>query len=128
YFCYEVELVGVMGSDSLRDVAHGSRDVLGYTVGLSGCLRHVRVGAVGIDLVALRCGKNTSALGPWITTPDELEAGGKLSLEVTTRVNGQVAQSFNTSEMIWGIDRLMYEVGHRLHLSVGDVIYTGTGG
>jgi 2-keto-4-pentenoate hydratase/2-oxohepta-3-ene-1,7-dioic acid hydratase in catechol pathway len=128
YFCYEIELVAIIGSHEMRDIECGSRDVLGYTVGLSGCLRHVRVGAVGIDLVALRCGKRTSALGPWITTRDELETGGNLSLDLTTRVNGQVTQSFNTAEMIWGIDKLLYEVGHRLHLSGGDVIYTGTGG
>jgi 2-keto-4-pentenoate hydratase/2-oxohepta-3-ene-1,7-dioic acid hydratase in catechol pathway len=127
YFCYEIELVAVMGS-GIRDIEHASRDVLGYTVGLSGCLRHVRVGAVGIDLVALRCGEKTSALGPWITTRDELESHGSLSLDLTTRVNGQITQSFNTAEMIWDIDRLLYEVGHRLHLHSGDVVYTGTGG
>jgi 2-keto-4-pentenoate hydratase/2-oxohepta-3-ene-1,7-dioic acid hydratase in catechol pathway len=127
YFCYETEMVAVIGAPEVDNPARGTKDVLGYTIGIGGALRNVRVGAVGIDLVALRSGKSTSSLGPWIVTKDEF-APGSPDLDFTTRVNGELAQSGNTGDMLWDMDKLIFEVGHRLRLSCGDVIYTGTAG
>ena len=127
YFCYETELVAVIGATEVDKPERGRRDMLGYTVGIGGALRNVRVGAVGIDLVALRSGEATSSLGPWIVTADEF--GGELpDCEITTHVNGEPTQSCDTGEMIWDIDKIVFEVGHRLRLTCGDVIYTGTCG
>jgi len=127
HFCYETELVAVIGAPQVDDPGRGCRDILGYTIGIGGTLRNVRVGAVGIDLVALRSGKNTSSLGPWIVTRDEFPDGHP-ALACTTRVNGDLTQEFDTGDMLWDMDRIVHEVGHRLRLCCGDVIYTGTGG
>lgn len=127
YFCYETELVAVVGAAQIDDPARGVQDILGYTIGIGGALRNVRVGAVGIDLVALRSGKHTSSLGPWIVTRDEFPEG-RPALEFTTRINGIVTQEGDTGDMLWDMDRIVHEVGHRLRLSCGDVIYTGTSG
>ena len=47
-----------------------------------------------------------------------------LRLEMT--LNGEVRQSANTSQMIFGVDRLISYVSHFMTLKIGDLIYTGT--
>lgn len=73
-------------------------------------------------------GKNfvgTGAFGPWMVTPDELpplEQGIALS----TRVNGVVKQSTDTSKMIFDVPYLINYVSTFAPLAPGDVIVTGT--
>lgn len=72
-------------------------------------------------------GKNfegTGAFGPWLVTTDEIEAGRNLKLE--TRLNGEVVQSSNTENMIFGIPRLINYASTIFTLVPGDVIVTGT--
>jgi 2-keto-4-pentenoate hydratase/2-oxohepta-3-ene-1,7-dioic acid hydratase in catechol pathway len=126
-FCYEIELVAVMG-DSIKDPKHGTRDVLGYTVGNDGCLRHQRPNYLGMDLIASKCGYHGSSLGPWIVTKDELGGEGQIDLEMIMRINGVVTQKGHTSKMNWSIDRLIYELYLRMDLKCGDLLFTGTPG
>jgi len=73
-------------------------------------------------------GKNfagTGAFGPWMVTPDELpplESGIALS----SRVNGVVKQSTDTSRMIFDVPYLINYVSTFTPLSPGDVIVSGT--
>ena len=48
------------------------------------------------------------------------------SLKLTTRVNGEVVQDSNTSEMIFGVAALISFCSHSFTLEAGDVILTGT--
>jgi 2-keto-4-pentenoate hydratase/2-oxohepta-3-ene-1,7-dioic acid hydratase in catechol pathway len=128
YFCYEIELVAVIGSVRIADPAHGTRDVLGYTVGNGGALRNLRLSGVGHDVMSLKSSRASSAIGPWITTKDELGGEGQVDLHMTMRVNSAVTQRGRTGNMIWSLDKLINEVDHRARLTCGDVIYTGTCG
>jgi 5-carboxymethyl-2-hydroxymuconate isomerase len=47
-------------------------------------------------------------------------------LKLTTRVNGEVVQDSNTSEMIFGVAELISFCSHSFTLAPGDVILTGT--
>ena len=47
-------------------------------------------------------------------------------LNLSTRVNGQVRQSSNTSDLIFGVDELVSYVSQAITLRPGDVIITGT--
>ncbi|MEA2243063.1 MAG: hypothetical protein QOD24_2619 [Solirubrobacteraceae bacterium] len=47
-------------------------------------------------------------------------------LKLTTRVNGEVVQDSNTSEMIFGVAELISFCSHSFTLEPGDVILTGT--
>jgi 2-keto-4-pentenoate hydratase/2-oxohepta-3-ene-1,7-dioic acid hydratase in catechol pathway len=47
-------------------------------------------------------------------------------LKLSTRVNGQVRQSSNTSDLIFGVDELVSYVSQAITLRPGDVIITGT--
>jgi len=63
-------------------------------------------------------------LGPWIRIGMAPEQTGALS--VVCRVNGQVRQSGNTRDMVFGIPRLIAHISAAMTLEPGDVILTGT--
>ena len=48
------------------------------------------------------------------------------NLKLVTRVNGEVVQDSNTSEMIFGVAELISFCSHSFTLEAGDVILTGT--
>jgi len=48
------------------------------------------------------------------------------SLKLTTKVNGELVQDSNTSEMIFGVAELISFCSHSFTLEAGDVILTGT--
>jgi 2-keto-4-pentenoate hydratase/2-oxohepta-3-ene-1,7-dioic acid hydratase in catechol pathway len=127
-FCYEIQLVAVVGSVRIGDPKHATRDLLGYTIGNDGALRGTRPSFVGMDLFGERSSYQSSALGPWIVTTDELGGDGQPDLELTTTVNGAVTQKGRTSEMRWGVDQVLEEMNNRSMLSTGDVVFTGTCG
>lgn len=73
-------------------------------------------------------GKNfdsTGAFGPELVTADELPPGGK-GLRIETRLNGQVVQFANTSEMIFDVATLIATLSEAMTLEAGDVIVSGT--
>ena len=63
-------------------------------------------------------------LGPEVVSLDEVDLAAGLPLE--TRVNGQVMQSSNTSELIFDVPALIAWITQGLTLEPGDVILTGT--
>ncbi|RPE62941.1 2-keto-4-pentenoate hydratase/2-oxohepta-3-ene-1,7-dioic acid hydratase in catechol pathway [Pacificibacter maritimus] len=73
-------------------------------------------------------GKNftgTGAFGPFMVTPDAvpaLESG----LALTTKVNGEIKQSTDTSKMIFDVPYLINYISTFAPLAPGDVIVTGT--
>jgi acylpyruvate hydrolase len=73
-------------------------------------------------------GKNfddTGAFGPCMVTADELPPGGK-GLHIQTRLNGDVVQDASTSDMVFGIARLISILSGAITLSPGDIIVSGT--
>lgn len=72
-------------------------------------------------------GKNfdgTGAFGPWMVTRGEISDGQ--SMEIVTRLNGEEMQRGDTSQMIFGIPRLIHYISTVMTLEPGDVIVTGT--
>jgi acylpyruvate hydrolase len=73
-------------------------------------------------------GKNfdrTGAFGPCVVTADELPTGAK-GLLLQTRLNGDVVQSINTSDMVHDVASLISIISEAITLTPGDVIVTGT--
>jgi 2-keto-4-pentenoate hydratase/2-oxohepta-3-ene-1,7-dioic acid hydratase in catechol pathway len=58
--------------------------------------------------------------GPWIANIDPADA------DIKTRVNGEVKQSSNTSDLIFGVPKLIEFISNVMTLEPGDVIATGT--
>lgn len=63
-------------------------------------------------------------MGPYIVTKDEMPNPHHLS--IVTKVNDEVRQNGNTSDMIFKIDELIAEISRFVTLEAGDVILTGT--
>ena len=64
-------------------------------------------------------------IGHWIVTPDEIN--DPHDLDITTWVNQQQRQSFNTGEMIFNCYRQIEYLSTVMTLEPGDLISTGTG-
>lgn len=120
-FDYEGEITLVIG----RGGRHIPREaalahVAGYTILNDGSVR-------GWQKHSLHAGKNfarSGGCGPWIVTADEAGALGELSL--STRVNGELRQQTDVSQMIFQPDALIAYISHFTPLEPGDLIATGT--
>lgn len=66
----------------------------------------------------------SAPLGPWFVTADEVPDPQALPMEL--RVNGEVRQSADTSQMIFGVAQLVAFASRFLTLEPGDIIATGT--
>jgi 2-keto-4-pentenoate hydratase/2-oxohepta-3-ene-1,7-dioic acid hydratase in catechol pathway len=63
-------------------------------------------------------------LGPEVVSLDEVDIGRGLALE--TRLNGEVMQSSNTSDLVFSVPKLIAWITQGTTLDTGDVILTGT--
>jgi 2-keto-4-pentenoate hydratase/2-oxohepta-3-ene-1,7-dioic acid hydratase in catechol pathway len=64
-------------------------------------------------------------LGPWITTPDEIDPSG---LRLRTWVNGELRQDSNTKHLIFDCFAIVEHLSTAFTLEPGDVVATGTPG
>jgi len=120
-FDYEGEITLVIGKGG----RHISREaalshVAGITIFNDGSVR-------GWQKHSLHAGKNfarSGSCGPWIVTADEI---GKLDkLPLATRVNGELRQQTDVSQMIFQPDALIAYISHFTPLYPGDLIATGS--
>jgi 2,4-didehydro-3-deoxy-L-rhamnonate hydrolase len=116
---HEVEFVVVIGragSDIPEERA--LEHVAAYTLGLDMTLRgpEDRSFRKSIDSYAV--------LGPWLVTADEIADPDNVDFSLT--VNGEVRQDANTSDLIYGIAKLIAYGSSFYTLLPGDVIYTGS--
>jgi len=75
-------------------------------------------------------GKNfddTGGFGPCLVTTDELPPGCT-GLKIESRLNGQVMQSADTSDMVFGVARTIALLSQSLTLEPGDLVVMGTPG
>jgi 5-carboxymethyl-2-hydroxymuconate isomerase len=117
---WEVELAVVMGEQARNvgaDEALGL--VQGYTIGNDVSARDLQF-ADG-QWVRAKSLDTFCPLGPELVQIEDPQ-----NLKLTTRVNGEVMQDSNTSEMIFGVAELISFCSHSFSLEPGDVILTGT--
>ena len=119
---YEAELVVVIGKIAKNVSMEDSlKYVLGYTVGNDVSERTWQAS----DRTLWRA-KNTDTfkpMGPWIETEASLD-----EMVTTVRLNGQETISFETNDMIFGVEKYISEITRYLTLHPGDVIWMGTDG
>ncbi len=122
-FDWEIELGVVIGLGG-RDIAvdDAARHIFGYTV-----VNDVTARDVQHRHKQWHLGKNVDAstpIGPWLVTADEF--GYPPALDMTMTVNGELMQSANTAEMIFGIADQIATVSRYVALQPGDMLATGT--
>jgi 5-carboxymethyl-2-hydroxymuconate isomerase len=117
---WEVELAVVMGEQARNVSAEEALGfVQGYTIGNDVSARDLQfsdgqwVRAKSLDTFC--------PLGPELVQIEDPQ-----NLKLTTRVNGEVMQDSNTSEMIFGVAELISFCSHSFTLEPGDVLLTGT--
>jgi len=116
---HEVEVVVVIGRAGSDIPEERALDyVAGYTLGLDMTLR-------GSEDRSFRKSIDTYAvLGPWLVTADEIADPDDIHFSLT--VNGEVRQDASTSQLIYGIRKLIAYGSSFYTLLPGDVIYTGS--
>ena len=126
----ETELAIVIGKAGQHIPVSGAMDhIFGYTVANDVTARdlQVRTTPSGVTWYELGRGKafDTSLpLGPVIVTADDLPDPQNLTLQ--TRINGELRQQANTSEMIWSCADLVHFFSINFTLKPGMIILTGT--
>ncbi|MDA0160984.1 fumarylacetoacetate hydrolase family protein [Solirubrobacter ginsenosidimutans] len=117
---WEVELAVVIDRDA-KDVAEADAlsYVRGYTVANDVSARDVQF-ADG-QWVRAKSLDTFCPLGSELVQVEDPQ-----NLKLITRVNGEVMQDSNTSEMIFGVAELISFCSHSFTLEAGDVILTGT--
>ena len=95
--------------------------VLGYTCGNDVSAREWQDG--DLQWWRAKSSDTFAPLGPYIAT--DIDPG---NLNLQARVNGEVEQDSNTSDLIHGVPRLVEFVSAVMTLEAGDVIMTGTPG
>jgi 2-keto-4-pentenoate hydratase/2-oxohepta-3-ene-1,7-dioic acid hydratase in catechol pathway len=63
-------------------------------------------------------------IGPAIVTADEVPDPGELRLRLW--LNGELRQNACTSDLVWGVPKLIEEYSEWLTLEPGDLVATGT--
>ena len=121
---WEVELVAVVGRRADRVAeADAWAHVAGLTVGQDVSDRHLQFAAGGQFSLG-KSRRGYGPLGPWVVTPDEVPDPDDLALGCS--VDGEKVQDARTSDLIFGVPRLVAELSAVLPLLPGDVIFTGT--
>lgn len=120
---YEGELALVIGKEGKNIPKQLAYDyIFGYTIANDVTARDVQKAHKQFFL-----GKSLDGscpMGPYLVTKDEIPNPQNLS--IVTKVNDEVRQNGNTSDMIFKIDELVAEISRFVTLEPGDVIMTGT--
>ncbi|MDM0019401.1 fumarylacetoacetate hydrolase family protein [Variovorax saccharolyticus] len=124
-FDYEAELALVIGRRVPRHVSQ--EDAPGHVFGYT-CFNDMSVRDYQKRTPQWTIGKNfdgTGGFGPVLVTADELPPAAA-GLRIQGRLNGEVMQSANTADMIWGVAETISLLSEVLTLEPGDVIVMGT--
>lgn len=121
---YEGEIVIVIGKGGRRiPRSQALSHIAGLTLMNEGTLRDwVRHAKFNVTQ-----GKNfdkSGVIGPWMMTADEFD--GYDNLPIQTRVNGQLRQNDNTSNLMFPFDYIISYLSSFMTLKPGDMISTGT--
>jgi 2-keto-4-pentenoate hydratase/2-oxohepta-3-ene-1,7-dioic acid hydratase in catechol pathway len=123
---FEAELAVVVGRTTKNVSEQEALDsVFGYT-----CFNDATFRDYQRKTSQWTIGKNfdaTGAFGPFLVTSDELPAGC-MGLRIESRLNGEVMQSANTSDMAFGVARTLSLLSQTMTLEPADVVVMGTPG
>jgi 2,4-diketo-3-deoxy-L-fuconate hydrolase len=124
---WELELTIVIGKEARAVGREQAMDhVAGYTItnDISARDRMLRRDLPMTDFLNSKCRPTFKPTGPYITpkqfVPDPHD------LRITLKVNGEVMQDDTTSDMIFGVERLVEYVSGVTDLYPGDMILTGS--
>ena len=123
---YEVELAVIIG-DTLHRASEAEvrRAIVGYTLMCDYSEREWQLEHAGQWTMG-KSYDTFAPFGPVLVTKDEIPNPDNLTLEL--RVNGDLRQQANTSQLIMSVAQLVAYVSQFMTLNPGDVVSTGTPG
>jgi len=120
---YEIELALIMGKNGKNLTEEQAKDtIFGYMI-----MNDVSARDIQFKDKQFTRGKSFDTFapcGPWITTTDEIK--DPQNLKLTTRINGEIRQNSNTSNMFIKIPEIVSRLSKVMTLEKGDIISTGT--
>ncbi|KAK4114595.1 hypothetical protein N656DRAFT_776759 [Canariomyces notabilis] len=123
---YEGELTVVMGKDAKNvSEAEALQYVLGYTVGNDVSARNFQLpDTSGGQFCYAKSFDGFAPIGPCIVSASLIPDPQKLHL--VTKVNGQIRQETETSDMIFSVAKIIAHLSRGTTLRKGTIIQTGT--
>ena len=122
---FEAELVVVIGVGGKNIARQDAFDhVFGYCCGNDISARDWQKEKPGGQWLLGKTFDTFAPLGPVIVTKDEIADPHQLGIQL--RLNGNVMQDSNTSNLIFSIDFLIAHLSKFVTLAPGDLIFTGT--
>jgi 2-keto-4-pentenoate hydratase/2-oxohepta-3-ene-1,7-dioic acid hydratase in catechol pathway len=121
---YEVELAVIIGKRALylKSPEDSAKHILGYSVSQDISERHWQLERSG-QWVKGKSFPNFNPMGPYIVTADALSAN---NLRLWCKVDGEMRQDSHTSDLLFGINHIVWYISQFMELFPGDVINTGT--
>ncbi|TWT64182.1 fumarylacetoacetate hydrolase family protein [Rubinisphaera italica] len=122
---YEAELVVVIGKSAYQvDAADALDYVAGYMIGNDVSARDWQKGRPGGQWMLGKSPDTFAPIGPYVVTCEEVGDPHQLSISLT--LNGETMQQSSTTELIFGIDKIIAHLTQIMTLQPGDLIFTGT--
>ncbi|WP_339749601.1 fumarylacetoacetate hydrolase family protein [uncultured Rubinisphaera sp.] len=122
---YEAELVVVIGKSTYQvDAADALDYVAGYMIGNDVSARDWQKGRPGGQWMLGKSPDTFAPIGPYLVTSEEVGDPHQLSISLT--LNGETMQQSSTTELIFGIDKIIAHLTQIMTLQPGDLIFTGT--
>lgn len=121
---YEGEIVIIIGKGGRRiPKEEALNHIAGLTLMNEGTLRDW-VRHAKFNVTQGKNFDNSGVIGPWMMTPDEVV--DYTNLPIQTRVNGEIRQNDNTSNLMFPFDYIISYLSSFMTLKPGDMISTGT--
>ncbi|WP_166979976.1 fumarylacetoacetate hydrolase family protein [Paramicrobacterium fandaimingii] len=122
---WEVELGVVIGKRTsyLDSPADSIRHIAGFVTANDLSERAFQLEVSGGQWSKGKSCAGFSPVGPWVSTPDEVEYN---NLRLRSWVNGEPRQDSRTSDFIFDVDDIVWHLSQYLVLEPGDLIMTGT--
>jgi 2-keto-4-pentenoate hydratase/2-oxohepta-3-ene-1,7-dioic acid hydratase in catechol pathway len=121
---YEVELAIVIGKRALylNSESEARSHILGYSISQDVSERHWQIERAG-QWVKGKSFPTFNPMGPAIVTEDEFKPD---DVRLYCTVDGDKRQDSRTSDLIYGIDHIVWYLSQFMELFPGDIINTGT--
>ena len=123
---WEVELAVVIGTRAryLASPAEALAHVAGFAVSNDVSEREYQIEISGGQWSKGKSSETFNPLGPWLVRPSDVGNGSGLRLR--SFVNGEPRQDSSTSDLIFDVAQVVYELSQYMVLEPGDLINTGT--
>jgi 2-keto-4-pentenoate hydratase/2-oxohepta-3-ene-1,7-dioic acid hydratase in catechol pathway len=123
---WEVELAVVIGTRAryLSSPAEALAHVAGFTISNDVSEREYQIEISGGQWSKGKSSETFNPVGPWLVPAADVGDGSGLRLR--SFVNGEPRQDSTTSDLIFDVAQIVYELSQYLVLEPGDLINTGT--